>query len=114
MNRTIEGTDESDSMGFQESPCRAAARYMTACPMCKRVVNIKTLRYTHMCGHSWDVAERAKQQQIAAHAAIRDWAKDDEHVPEGSNNECNDLTNEQPNKEQKVERNYEYLFKLGV
>ena len=82
--------------------------------MCKRVVNIKTLRYTHTCRRSWDIAERAKEQQIAAHAAIRDWAKDDEPELEKSNSECNNLTNEQPNKEQNVERNYEYLFKQGV
>jgi len=78
--------------------------------MCKRVVNIKTLRYTHICCRSWDVAERAKQQQIAAHAAIRDWVNDGEQ--EGSNSKCNNLTNVQQTIEQKVEQNYGNLFKL--
>ena len=36
-------------------------------------MKLKTLRYTHVCRRSFDVAERAGEQQIAAEAAI--WAR---------------------------------------
>jgi hypothetical protein len=51
-------------------PCRAAERYVTACPVCAREVTIKTLRYSHVCGRSFDEAARATEQQAAAHAAV--------------------------------------------
>ncbi len=36
-------------------------------------MKLKTLRYTHVCRRSFDVVERAGEQQIAAEAAI--WAR---------------------------------------
>jgi hypothetical protein len=54
-----------------EPPCRAAARYVTKCPVCARKVTIKTPRYSHVCGRSFDKRARAAEQQAAAHVAVR-------------------------------------------
>ena len=71
MNRTPGGTDDA----VVEHPCRAAARYMTECPLCGRCVNLKTLTYTHVCAkRTREVTARAIEQQTVAHAAIKAWA----------------------------------------
>ena len=53
-----------------EAPCRAAARYRTACPLCGRRVTTKTLRYRHKCGRSFCPAVRAAEQRLLAEAAL--------------------------------------------
>ena len=45
------------------APCRAALQSKTQCPKCHRPVSIKTLRYTHVCGRTWDVTERAREEE---------------------------------------------------
>ena len=50
------------------APCRAALQAKTQCPKCHRPVSIKTLRYTHVCGRTWDVAERAREEEQKAQA----------------------------------------------
>ena len=54
-----------------EAPCRAAARYRTACPLCGRRVTNKVLRYSHKCGRSFFPAVRAAEQRLLAEAAIK-------------------------------------------
>ena len=44
---------------------------MTSCPMCGRSVQLKTLKYTHKCGRSFDVAKRAQEQQKSAIEAMK-------------------------------------------
>ena len=51
-----------------KAPCRAALQSKTQCPKCHRPVSIKTLRYTHVCGRTWDVAERAREEEQKAQA----------------------------------------------
>ena len=50
------------------APCRAALQAKTQCPKCHRPVSIKTLRYTHICGRTWDVAERTREEESKAQA----------------------------------------------
>jgi hypothetical protein len=51
-------------------PCRLAARYITKCPQYGKPTTIKTLRYSHVCGRSWDRTSRALEQRKAAQAAV--------------------------------------------
>ena len=71
---TPDGTSDRTSDGEEEEyspPCRAAGRYVTSCPMCGRSVQLKTLKYTHQCGRSFDVAKRAAEQQKSAIEALK-------------------------------------------
>jgi hypothetical protein len=68
--RTGDGTpDNTDDEDFYEPPCREAARYIVACPGCGRRVQIKALRYSHVCGRDFDPFKRAVEQKKAAEAA---------------------------------------------
>ncbi len=51
-------------------PCRQAEVAITACPRCGREMRLKTLRYKHKCGRSFDPRQRAREQQAAAAKAI--------------------------------------------
>ena len=51
-----------------KAPCRAALQSKTQCPKCHCPVSIKTLRYTHVCGRTWDVPERAREEERKTHA----------------------------------------------
>ena len=53
-----------------DAPCRLALRTKTACPQCYRPLPIKTLKYTHICGRTWDVVERAHEEERKAHALV--------------------------------------------
>ena len=44
-------------------PCRAASRYMVTCPLCGRRLQIKTLRYSHVCRRSFNAFERSMEQK---------------------------------------------------
>ena len=52
-------------------PCRQAEVFITACPLCRREMRVKTLMYSHKCGRSFDPAERAREQQTLAENAIK-------------------------------------------
>ncbi len=52
-------------------PCRLAEVFITTCPRCGREMRLKTLRYTHKCGRSFDPVQRAREQQAAANNAIK-------------------------------------------
>ena len=68
QTETPEGTDAEKYI----PPCRLAGFYMAPCPLCGRKLTLKALRYTHVCGRSFDPAQRAREQQIAAEQAIKD------------------------------------------
>ena len=70
---TLPGTSAdtgSDTEEIIQPPCRAAELYLVQCPHCGRGMRLKTLRYSHVCGRSFNIPERANEQQIAAEAAI--------------------------------------------
>jgi hypothetical protein len=56
---------------YDEPPCREAARCRVKCPSCRRLVQIKTLRYSHVCKRSFDLMERAMEQKNNAEVALR-------------------------------------------
>ena len=68
-HRTDDGTS-SDTEEIPQPPCRAAESSIISCPRCGRSMKLKTLRYTHVCRRTFDVPERACEQQLAAEAAI--------------------------------------------
>ena len=41
------------------------------CPQCGRKVQVRTLRYSHVCGRTFNPLERALEQKKAAEAAVR-------------------------------------------
>ena len=45
------------------APCRLALKVKMSCPKCRRPMNFKTLKYSHVCGRTWDVAERAAEEE---------------------------------------------------
>ena len=74
MNDTLDGTPADTGSDTEEEitppPCRAAELYIVQCPKCGRRMRLKTLRYSHLCGRSFNVVDRAHEQMIAAEAAI--------------------------------------------
>ena len=74
MTDTLAGTPADTGSETEEEiippPCRAAELYIVHCPNCGRRMRLKTLRYSHLCGRSFNVMDRAHEQQIAAEAAI--------------------------------------------
>ncbi len=66
---TSEGTC-SDTEETPQPPCRVAQQYIVACPRCGRRVRLKTLKYSHVCGRSFNIIDRANEQQVAADAAL--------------------------------------------
>ena len=64
-------TQEGTSAGYLP-PCREAGLFIAPCPRCGREMRLKTLRYSHVCGRSFDPAQRALEQQAMAEKAIND------------------------------------------
>ncbi len=79
-NGTSEGTC-SDTEELTLPPCRVAEQYIVACPRCGRRVRLKTLRYSHVCGRSFNPTDRANEQQVAAEAALRARMRQTEQPP---------------------------------
>jgi hypothetical protein len=48
------------------APCHLALKVKMPCPKCRRPMNIKTLKYSHVCGRTGDVAERAAEEEHKA------------------------------------------------
>ena len=69
----MSGTDEMSNASEEEyqPPCREAAKYVVPCPYCGRKVQLKTLKYTHRCGRTFDPSQRALEQQKLAVAALK-------------------------------------------
>jgi len=68
---THDGTDSSTSAEeFYEPPCRVAGRFLVRCPVCSKKVQVRTLRYSHVCGRTFNPQERALEQKKAAEAAV--------------------------------------------
>lgn len=63
-------SSEEDACTPALPPCRAAAKYVSPCPLCGRRVTLKTLRYAHVCGRNFNEEARAVEQQKIAEAAL--------------------------------------------
>jgi len=50
------------------APCRLALKVQTTCPHCCRPMSIKNLKYQHKCKRTWDVAQRAEEEEKKAKA----------------------------------------------
>ena len=75
MNGTPAGTPAETPAGTPDDneylpPCRQAGFFIAPCPRCGRELTLKTLRYTHVCGRSFDPEQRAHELQAAAEKAI--------------------------------------------
>ena len=71
-DRTQDDTDSSTSAeDSNEPPCRVAGRFLVQCPICGRRVQVRTLRYSHVCRRTFNPLERALEQKKAAEAAVR-------------------------------------------
>ena len=66
-------SNSSEKEEEYQPPCREAARYVVACPYCGRRVQLKTLRYSHRCGRTFDPMKRALEQQKFALIAMKSW-----------------------------------------
>jgi hypothetical protein len=42
-----------------EPPCREADKARVECPECQRFVQLRWLRYGHVCGRTWNAQQRA-------------------------------------------------------
>ena len=56
-------------------PCRVAAKQRVACPRCGREVSVKVLTYSHVCGRTRDVEERAREMTEKACVAVDERAR---------------------------------------
>ena len=69
------GTSDGASEGTLASeeylpPCREANFFIAPCPRCGRQLRLKTLRYSHVCGRSFNIEQRAEEHQAAAEKAL--------------------------------------------
>ena len=53
--------DSAEEDTFIEAPCREAARYIVACPRCGGQLQLKTLRYSHVCHRTSGSLTRLRQ-----------------------------------------------------
>ena len=65
---TVDGTDAEKHI----PPCRLAGFSRAPRPLCGRQLTLKALRYTHVCSRSFDPAQQAREQQIAAECSVKD------------------------------------------
>ena len=66
------------------APCRLALKTKTSCPSCCRPMSIKTLKYQHVCGRTWDVAKRAAEEEHKARSQMTSMAERDLPKPKYS------------------------------
>jgi len=72
---TTGGAEEVTTSPRAPLLCLAAARQRVACPRCGREVSIKVLKYSHVCGRTRDVDERAREMTEKAYAAVDERAR---------------------------------------
>ena len=70
MDRTLAETSEGTDPEEYIPPCRLAGFYRAPCPLCGRQLTLKVLRYSHLCGRSFNPQKRALELQIEATKAI--------------------------------------------
>lgn len=63
---------DEEALSPLEAPCRVAARQLVDCEGCGRRLQIRTLRYSHVCRRSFRICERAAEQAGLATAAFRE------------------------------------------
>ena len=93
MKGTQTETAEVTDAGKYIPPCRLAGFYRAPCPLCGRLLTLKCQLYSHECGRSFDPAQRALEQQIAAEQAIKDRMKLLERLPERKAEQAMDKKN---------------------
>ena len=54
-----------------EPPCREADRASVECPECQRFVQLRWLRYGHVCGRTWNAQQRAVEEIPRAEQQFR-------------------------------------------
>jgi hypothetical protein len=55
-----------------EPPCREADKARVECPECQRLVQLRWLRYGHVCGRTWDAHQRAAEEIPRAEHQFRE------------------------------------------
>jgi hypothetical protein len=55
-----------------EPPCREADRESVKCPDCERSVQMRWLRYGHVCGRTFNVQQRAVEEIARAEQQFRE------------------------------------------
>jgi hypothetical protein len=55
-----------------EPPCREADRESVKCPDCERLVQMRWLRYGHVCGRTFNVKQRAGEEIARAEQQFHD------------------------------------------
>ena len=73
------GTDDGNEY---IPPCRQAGLFIAPCPRCGRELRLKTLLYTHVCGRSFDPAQRTCEMHGAVIKAINSKRAPLEQPPE--------------------------------
>ena len=57
---------EDESAEVRQPICRQAQQHTVQCPVCKRTMTIKSMKYTHRCKRVWDVKTRANEEATMA------------------------------------------------
>ena len=60
LNKMTEPNTEQHILA--EPPCREADRARAECPECQRSVQLRWLRYGHVCGRTWNAQQRAIEE----------------------------------------------------
>ena len=55
-----------------EPPCREADKARVECPECQRFVQLRWLRYGHVCGRTWNAHQRAIEETPGAERQFRE------------------------------------------
>jgi len=77
--------EEQNQEHIKMAPCRLALKSKTSCPECCRPMSIKTLKYQHKCGRTWDVAQRAAEEERKAYAHRADLRTAEAQKPKYAN-----------------------------
>ena len=59
-------TAEDEGVEARQPICRQAQQHTVQCPVCKRTMTIKSMKYTHRCKRAWDVNVRANEEATMA------------------------------------------------
>ena len=59
-------TAEDEGAEVRQPICRQAQQHTVQCPVCKRTMTIKSMKYTHRCKRAWDVNVRANEEATMA------------------------------------------------
>ncbi len=57
---------EDEGAEARQPVCRQAQQHTVQCPVCKRTMTIKSMKYTHRWRRVWDVKTRANEEATMA------------------------------------------------